>query len=99
MLLDDVASVPREKIPALVAALMMRLLELELEPAPAPEAAADQPDRMLTTEETAKILRRSTKWVYRNVKLKRLPFAKKMSERSWVFSENGLQKWLARQKA
>jgi predicted DNA-binding transcriptional regulator AlpA len=89
----DPASIPREQIPALIAALAARLLE----PAPSLEPAPDQPDKMLTTLEAAAILRRSVKWLYRHQKT--LPFARKLSDRSWVYSEQGLRKWLARQRA
>jgi hypothetical protein len=91
----DLNAIPRDQIPALIAALAARLLE------PAPESettevAPDEPDKMLTTEEAASMLRRSPKWIYRH--RKGLPFAPKLSERSWVYSEQGLRKWLARQR-
>jgi helix-turn-helix protein len=89
----DIASVPRAKIPALIAALVARLLEPE--PEPEPVAATD--DKMLTTLEASKLLRRSTKWISRH--RKNLPFARKLGERSWVYSEQGLRRWLARQKS
>jgi hypothetical protein len=89
----DLDTIPREQIPALIAALAARLLE----PAPAPEAAADELDRMLTSAEASELLRRSTKWLSRN--RKRLPFGRRLGPRSWVYSELGLRKWLARQRA
>lgn len=92
MLPDDISTIPREKIPALIAALAARLLE----PEPVPEAADDHDDRLLTAAEASAILRRSTKWISRH--RRSLPFARKLSERSWVYSEQGLRKWLARQK-
>jgi hypothetical protein len=87
----DIDSIPRERIPALIAALAARLLEPELV-----EPVSDQPDRMLTTLEAAKLLRRSTKWISRH--RASLPFARRLASRSWVFSESGLRKWLSRQK-
>ena len=89
----DPDTIPRSKIPALIMALTARLLE----PAPEPEVEPAEPDRMLTTEEAAALLRRSTKWIYRHQK--GLPFARRLSARSWVYSELGLRKWLARQRA
>ena len=88
----DIASIPRERIPALIAALAARLLV----PEPEPESESTEPDRMLTAEEAAAILRRSVKWLYRH---RDLPFARRLSSRSWVYSEQGLRKWLARQRA
>ena len=92
--LTSLMSIPRAQIPALIMALTARLLEA---PEPAPEVAPGEADKMLTTEEAAALLRRSTKWIYRHQK--GLPFARKLSERSWVYSEQGLRKWLARQRA
>jgi hypothetical protein len=75
----------------LIIALTARLLE----PEPV-EPPTDEQERMLTTEEAAKLLRRSTKWISRH--RRNLPFARKLSERSWVYSEQGLRRWLARKK-
>ena len=95
----DIAAIPAADIPATLARLAawQSQLAARLMEAPAPEAAPGEPDKMLTTEETASQLRRSVKWVYRH--RKSLPFARKLSERSWVYSEQGLRKWLARQRA
>jgi hypothetical protein len=92
MNLDDVAGVPRGEIPKLIIALTARLLE----PEPV-EPATDEPDKMLTASEAAARLRRSTKWLSRH--RKSLPFARKLSERSWIYSKQGLRRWLARQKS
>lgn len=89
---DDIASIPRERIPALIAALAARLLE----PEPV-EPATDEPDELLTASEAAEVLRRSTKWLSRN--RKRLPFARRLGPRSWTYSAQGLRRWLARQKS
>ena len=87
----DIASIPRAEIPKWIIALTARLLEPEpVEPTP------DQPDVMLTASEAAGRLRRSTKWISRH--RRNLPFARKLSERSWVYSELGLRKWLSRQR-
>jgi helix-turn-helix protein len=100
-------TVPADQIPAALVALAAQQSELAaqaaalaarlLTPTPASEAAADEADHLLTTVEAAAILRRSVKWLYRHQK--NLPFARKLSERSWVFSEQGLRRWLARQRA
>jgi len=88
----DIAAIPRAKIPALIAALAARLLE----PEPV-EPVSDDPDKMLTTEEACALLRRSAKWISRHRKT--LPFARRLASRSWVYSEQGLRRWLARQKS
>ncbi len=94
-------TVPQAEIPAALSTLAAWQSQLAARlmaaPAPAAEAATDGPDRMLTTVEAAATLRRSVKWIYRHQKT--LPFARHLSARSWVFSEQGLRKWLARQRA
>jgi hypothetical protein len=85
----DIAAIPRSEIPKLLVALSARLLE----PEPEPEAATEEPDKMLTTLEAAKLLRRNPKWISRH--RRNLPFARKLSERSWVYSQVGLHRWLA----
>jgi hypothetical protein len=87
-----ISAIPRSRIPALIAALAARLLEPESESEP----VAEGPDKMLTTAEASDLLRRSTKWISRH--RKNLPFARKLGPRSWVYSEQGLRRWLARQK-
>lgn len=96
----DPASIPVEQIPSVLAAfaawqsaLAVRLMTT---PATIAEAATETDDRLLTVEECAAHLRKSTKWVYRRTKT--LPFARRLGPRSWVFSQRGLEKWLARQR-
>ena len=97
----DAGSIPVDQIPAAMAALAAlqtqlcaRLMTPGQEPQPGPAA---EPDVMLKVDEVAARVRKSTKWVYRRAKT--LPFARRLGPRSWVFSEHGLEKWLARQKA
>jgi predicted DNA-binding transcriptional regulator AlpA len=61
----------------------------------APAATAPEPDTMLTIQEAAQRLRRSTKWLYRRART--LPFARRVG-RSLVFSRAGLEKWVAKQR-
>jgi hypothetical protein len=77
-------------------ALSIRVAAAMLSPhnQPAQGDAAD--DRMLTVEEAAEILRRERRWIYRNAA--QLPFVKRISPRSLLISENGLRRWLERQK-
>lgn len=97
----DADSVPVEEIaPTLIAlaSLQTRLAARLLAAAPAdPAAASAADDRLLTVVETAQRLRRSTKWVYRAVKKGCLPFARRIGG-SLVFSEQGLERWLTKQR-
>jgi predicted HicB family RNase H-like nuclease len=61
-----------------------------------PEAPSDE-DTLLTAVEAAAIVRRSTKWLYRRAA--KLPFARRLDNRSWVFSKKGLDKWINKQRA
>jgi hypothetical protein len=95
----DVAAIPADQLLATLAKLaawQSQVAARLMTPAPAPEAAADGSDRLLTTAEAAALLRRSVKWLYR--RNGNLPFARKLSDRSWVYSERGLHRWLSRQK-
>jgi hypothetical protein len=92
------ATIPLGDIPALIAQLaaLQSQLAARLMIAPArPEQPPDD-DTLLTAAETAAIVRRSTKWLYRRAS--KLPFARRLDNRSWVFSKKGLERWLARQK-
>jgi predicted DNA-binding transcriptional regulator AlpA len=95
----DPGAIPVERIPQVLAALaawqsalVARLMAIPTSPEPAPQAE----DRMLTVRECAERLRRSPKWVYRRTKT--LPFARCLGPRSWVFSQKGLEKWLAQRR-
>jgi len=97
----DVATIPIAQIPAMLAhlaalqsALAARLMTKPLPLVSEATATPDVEDRFLTVEEVAQRVRRSTKWVYRRVK--NLPFARQLGPCSWVFSQRGLDKWLAR---
>jgi predicted DNA-binding transcriptional regulator AlpA len=94
----DVSTIPAADIPAALATLAawQSALATRLMSKAAPEAAPNELDRMLTTAEAAELLRRSVKWLYRRNGT--LPFARKLSDRSWVYSEAGLRRWLARRK-
>jgi excisionase family DNA binding protein len=53
---------------------------------------------MLTVKEVAERLRCSAKTIYRRVEASELPFARRNGGRALIFSEQGLTKWLARQR-
>jgi len=92
----DPSAIPINQIPAVLSALaafQSALAARLLIPEPAPPASDVDKDRFLTVRECAQRLRRSTKWVYRRTKT--LPFARCLGPRSWVFSEKGMEKWLA----
>jgi len=96
----DPASIPVEQIPAVLSAFAawQSALALRLMAAPVTivETATEADDRLLTVQECAERLRKSTKWVYRRTKT--LPFARCLGPRSWVFSQRGLEKWLAQRR-
>jgi len=97
---DFVASIPREHIPAVIAALVARLLvEPELASPAAPSSAPATQDEgpMLTPDEAATVLRRPRRWIYRNAK--RLPFVRRISRKTLLCSELGIRRWLATRKA
>lgn len=98
MMLDlDIDSIPADQIPATLAQLAAWQSQLAARLMIPAEVVDDGDDHLLTTEEAAKLLRRSTKWISRH--RRNLPFARKLSERSWVYSEQALRRWLARQKS
>lgn len=51
-------------------------------------------DEMLTEAEAAKLIRRSSRWIWKNKH--RLPFVRHISSRSMLCSKNGIEKWLAK---
>jgi len=53
-------------------------------------------DRLLDTEETAKLLAVSADWLYRNAR--KLPFTRKLGPKMLRFSSQGIQKYLATRK-
>ena len=50
------------------------------------------PDEWLTVDRAAKILKVSKKWIYKEAH--ELPWLKRVNERLWRVSRNGLQKWM-----
>jgi excisionase family DNA binding protein len=89
--------VPAGEIPAALSTLAAwqsqlaaRLMAPESAPVVTPEA-----DRMLTVEEVAERLRCSTKKIYRLAP--KVQWARKVGA-GWLFSRNGLEKWLTRQR-
>jgi hypothetical protein len=95
-LIASVDQLSREECLALLVTLAARLAALPASSAEtSTEASADGAN--LTIEETAALIRRSTKWLYRHHS--RLPFVRKIGPRSYICSKTGLERWLARQQA
>ncbi|MEW6325753.1 MAG: helix-turn-helix domain-containing protein [Nitrospirota bacterium] len=99
---QELARVPREQIPDLLAelerckaALWARLWTES--PAPGNGLPVNEPDRHLTAREASRLLNVSERWLYR--KAKHLPFARKLSPKILRFSEAGLRRWQAARKA
>jgi hypothetical protein len=80
--------------PALLAAIAARLSQGRGPAAAEPAAENPANDHNLTIEEAAALIRRSTKWIYRH--RARLPFVRKLGPRSYICSQNALNRWLAR---
>jgi hypothetical protein len=92
----DADTIPVDQIPAVLAqlaAFQTTLAARLMVPAlPQAKAENDKPDRMLTVDEAAVLLRRSRQWIYRH---SHLPFVKRISRKSLLCSETGVKRWLA----
>ena len=60
-------------------------------------ANKSEPDQLLTPEEAGQLLGVTPRWLYRHAK--RLPFTRRLSRKTLRFSEAGLRRWQAAQKA
>lgn len=90
-LVRQIAGLPTEDVPAILAACASRLAETG---SAAPEPHASEPDDInLSIEQAAARLHRSTKWIYRHRAT--LPFVRKLGPRSYICSQNALNRWLA----
>jgi excisionase family DNA binding protein len=82
---------------ALRAALWARLQAGVVQVAPAPTHDANGgPDRLLKAQEAADRLGVDVRWIYRQSKAGKLPFARKLSGGTLRFSERGIEKWKER---
>lgn len=99
---DCVADLPQAAVMNLLlrAASVQNILTARLiscaASAPIEVAIDDAGDRLLTPDEVAQRFRRSSKFVYRHAS--KWPFARRVG-RGWRFSEKGLERWIARQRA
>jgi predicted DNA-binding transcriptional regulator AlpA len=95
--LKDLDTIPAEAIPAAILRLSARLVAEPPVPADTSSTSEKQHNNdMLTTAEAAAALRKSVKWLYRH---KTLPFVHQLPGGGLLFSREGIEKWLARQKA
>jgi len=96
----DISAIPADQLLATLAQLSAWQAQIAARlmaaPAMKPASDGDGGDRWLTTSEACELLRCSKKHVYRHQAS--WPFARKLSARQWRFSEQGLRRWLARQK-
>jgi predicted DNA-binding transcriptional regulator AlpA len=99
-IIAELGDVEHEQIPAVLTALALvqARLAARLMTQQAVTNHVQATDENLTIEEAAKKLRKSTRWIYRQIKLKRLLFVHKISERSYVVSLRELEKWLAQRQ-
>jgi len=77
-------------------ALGAALLMSRSDPSESNAGPVDENDNWLIPDEAALILKRKSRWIYRNAG--RLPFVRKVSGRGLLCSEKGLRRWLERQK-
>jgi excisionase family DNA binding protein len=102
-----VEDVSPDRLPALIGeaeALRARLWArlqagaIHAAPAPAPDASGG-PDRLLKAKDAAERLGVDVRWIYRQSKAGRLPFARKLSGGTLRFSERGMEQWQRRKAA
>jgi excisionase family DNA binding protein len=98
-LLAALADVPTAELPKAIAALegakAAAWARLTTPPAPAePRGSGD--DVLLDVEEAARRIGKSTSWLYRAVRARRIPFARKIGH-GLRFDPAGLARWVNRQ--
>lgn len=98
--LEDLGrSIPREELPAFLGEIERVRVSIlvSLSPAvPEPLQAAGESDRLLTVAETAKIVGRSTSWVYKHRSA--LPIVR-FPTGGYGFSAKHLERWINRRAA
>ena len=87
----DINAIPREQIPALIAALAARMMTM---PVPLADNRRAE-DRLLTVDEAAKKLAVTPEWLYRRGK--RLGLAVKLGDGTLRFSNLELDAYIKRQ--
>jgi hypothetical protein len=90
---EDLAAL-LEELKALEGRVMARLL---LGATEQPTATHHDDDRMLDADEAAALLHKPRRWIFQHAKT--LTFVRRVSRKSLLCSENGIRRWLERQKA
>jgi predicted DNA-binding transcriptional regulator AlpA len=103
----DVASMPAEQLPALLAGLaaLQGAVAARLVTVPAPERSGERAepdlgrngDRLLTVPQLAERLGRDKRWVYRRAHSPDWNFTVQ-DGKSLMFSERGLERWIERHR-
>jgi excisionase family DNA binding protein len=97
-LLAVLAEVPADQLPQVIgelaAAQAKCLARLTTSPAREPHVSSDN-GALLNVEEAARRIGLSTSWLYREVRARRIPFARRIGHRL-LFDPTGLARWLAR---
>jgi hypothetical protein len=102
-ILPDPAIIPPDRIAPMLAQLaaLQTALAARLISSPGngnhPEAAAGEPEELITAEQAAALLTVSVDWMYRHAP--GLPFTKRLSRKALRFSKAGLLKWRAGRRA
>lgn len=96
----DVADMPREALPGLLAGLAALQAAVAARLAVVPDANGNGagPDEMLTAEQAARRTGMSRRLLYKQTKAGKLPFARRVSEKALRFSALGIERWLAARK-
>jgi excisionase family DNA binding protein len=87
----DINAIPREQIPALIAALAARMMTM---PVPLADSRPVE-DRLMTVDEAAKKLAVTPEWLYRRAK--GLGLAVKLGDGTLRFSNTALDAYIKRQ--
>lgn len=97
-----ILELPLEVIPPLLCqlsalqnALAARLLQTQVHANDSEEA--DPTDQLLTPSQAAAMMGVTKRWIYRHAP--RLPFTKRLSNKTLRFSQRGLKQWLQRRRA
>jgi predicted DNA-binding transcriptional regulator AlpA len=93
-LTDLIATLGREQLAALLAAISARLLTEPPSPAPQPPAPADE---LLSVKQAARLLGKSESWLYHNQD--DLPFKVPGIGKAPRFSRRGLEQYIAKRQA
>lgn len=89
----DVAGVPREQLPVVLAELAKLEAQIRLRLAESPDDTRRTADRLMTADEAATVIGVSKRWLLSKTKGRR--FRHDLSRKAVRFEEAGLRAWLA----